>query len=328
MTPHEERKIALWNRDLTGDVPLKVFLTPDPRSKELRSFGTELSIFAPRVQLGKEESADASMPFIEIRGNLRYSAVPLGLELDPFLQALSVSSGSEILFMPVALKEKLSHIDRPVRIKLYVAQGCPTCPAVVRNLVLLPLQNPHVHLHVIDAGLFPEAAEADSVLGVPTIILENGLRWSGAIRLEEIVEALASRDRSGLSTPAVERMLQEGHASRVAQMIMANGAIPREFIDLLTEERFTVRLGAMAAMEEIIQQNHPLAATITKPLWERFERVTEPVQIDILYLLGETGSRETIPTLESVLNGRHREHVKEVARESVERIRERTGESG
>lgn len=327
MTPHEERKIALWNRSLTAPIRLEMHLTLDPRSRDLQLFCTELSQFAPGVHISEESVADASMPFIKRGSNLRYSAVPLGLELDPFLHALTLSQNGAAAISPDLLA-KLSGIDRPVQIKLYIAQHCPTCPTVVRSVVWLPRSSPLIHLHIIDAGLFPEAAESDAVQGVPTVILEGGFRWSGTTRMEEIVEVLISRDIGGLSASAVERMLGEGNASKVAQMIMASGAVPREFIDLLTEERFTVRLGAMAAMEEIVQRDPSLAATIAKPLWERFERVTEPVQIDILYLLGETGSRDTIPMLESVLGGHHRAHVKEVAGESIERIRDRTGKAG
>lgn len=327
MTPHEERKIALWNRELTGKIRLKLHSTLDPRSRVLQLFCTELSQSAPKVHLSEENAADASMPFIEMGGNLRYSGVPLGLELAPFLQALALSRDGAAVISP-ELRGKLARIDRPVHVRLYVAQRCPTCPAMARSVVLLPRSNPLIHLHIIDAALFPEAAQSDAVQGVPTVILEGGFRWTGTTRIEEIVEVLISRDVGGLSASAVERMLEEGNASKVAQMVVVSGTIPSGFIDLLTEERFTVRLGAMAAMEEIVQRDPSLAATIARPLWERFERVTEPVQIDILYLLGETGSRDTIPVLESVLSGHHRAHVKEVAGESIARIRDRTGNIG
>lgn len=324
MTPHEERKIALWNKNLNGPIRLKLHSTSDPRSRDLKLFCTQLGQWAPGVHISEEAGTDDSMPFIEMEGNVRYSAVPLGLELDPFLQALAAPTDSA---MPSELRERLAGIERLVRIRLYVAQQCPTCPAVVRNVTLFPRSNPLIQLHIIDAALFPEAARSDAVQGVPTVILEGGFRWTGAARVEEIAEVLTSRDPGGLSTSALERMLAEGNASKVAQMIMAGGAVPSGFLDLLTEERFTVRLGAMAAMEEIIQQDPNLAATIAIPLWQRFERVTEPVQIDILYLLGETGSMDTTGVLKSVLGGHHRAHVKEVAGESLERIRERLGKS-
>lgn len=327
MTPHEERQIALWNRTLTRPIRMKMHLTPDPRSRDLRLFCTEITRLAPMVHILEENGADTSMPFIELADNLRYSAVPLGPELNPFLQAMAISPDGTPA-PSSELQSKLAGIDQPVKIKLYVAQHCPTCPAVARSIILLPRSNPLIHLHIIDAVLFPEAAQSDAVRGVPTVILEDGFRWTGATRIEEIAEVLTSRDPRGLSASAIERMLAEGDAPRVARMITAGGALPPAFINLLTDERFTVRLGAMAAIEEIIQQDPSLATPLAKPLWERFERVTEPVQIDILYLLGETGSSDTIRVLQTVLDGHHRAHVKEVAGESIERIRDRLGKSG
>ena len=91
----------------------------------------------------------------------------------------------------------------------------------------------------------------------------------------------------------------------------------------MVDERFFLRLGAMAAFEEIIRKDPELAANITDPLWDRFEQAIEPMQIDILYLIGDAGTDSSIPLLESVIQGNHREHVKDTAREAIESIRER-----
>jgi len=320
MTPHEERKLALWNKSLSGEIHLKLHSTEDRRSEDLRAFCRDLGTFAPRVRIAEVSGTDGQMPFIEIGPNLRYSGVPVGLELDPFLHAASLLDG-HMAFVPKAVQEKLKKLANPVSLKMYVAQQCPTCPGFVRQLIPLSMTSDLVRLHIIDAGLFEESALTDGIQGVPTVLFGSDFRWTGQTPVEAIVEVLA--DPADLNPAAIERMLAEGGASKVAKVMLGRGEIFPAFIDFLAEERFTTRLGAMTAMEEITHRNMALAATVADPLWQRFERVTEPVQIDLLYLLGEIGAGETIPRLESIVNGHHRDHVKEVARESIERIRER-----
>ena len=70
-------------------------------------------------------------------------------------------------------------------------------------------------------------------------------------------------------------------------------------------------------------KNKELASKAVQPLWESFGKVIEPMQIDILYFIGDAGIVENIPLLESVTNGNHRKHVKAAAEEAIASIRSR-----
>jgi hypothetical protein len=183
--------------------------------------------------------------------------------------------------------------------------------------------NRHIQLEIIDAALFSEMAQPLNLQGVPTVMLGDDFRWTGATSLEEILEVLTSRDLSSFSASAIERMLEEGKALKIAGMMLEKDEIFPSLPDMLINDKFVVRLGAMAAMEEVTSQNIQLASEIVDPLWENFGQVIEPMQIDILYLLGDAGTKETIPLLESVVSGDHRDHVKEAAREAIDSIKER-----
>jgi len=171
--------------------------------------------------------------------------------------------------------------------------------------------------------LFEELAQGNNVECLPTTLVGNDFRWSGITPLADIVEVITSKGSSELSATAIERMLEERNAIKAAQMMIEAGRIHPSLFDFMVDERFFLRLGAMAAFEEIIRLDPALATEITQPLWERFERAIEPMQIDILYLIGDAGTPEAIPLLESVIGGVHREHVKETAREAIESINAR-----
>ena len=134
------------------------------------------------------------------------------------------------------------------------------------------------------------------------------------------MEVITNSDPSCFSTSTIERMLLEGNASAVAEMIIENGEFLPVFVDLLVDDKFTTRLGAMTAVEEVTKRDIDLAYGIIQPLWDRFHNVIEPMQIDLLYLIGEAGTRETIPILQTVIDGHYRDHVKEIALEGIESI--------
>jgi len=118
-------------------------------------------------------------------------------------------------------------------------------------------------------------------------------------------------------------MLEEGNAIRIARMMIESEVVFPEIVEFMTDDRFVIRLGAMAAMEKVVEKNRELASKAVMPLWANFEKVIEPMQIDILYFLGDAGVTENIALLESVTSGNYREHVKEAAREAIESIENR-----
>ncbi len=319
MNPHEEQKIIQWGKGLSDNTHLILNVTEDKKSEEIRLFCRELSVFASKVKFEERNEKEGEKPSIQISDNLRYCGVPAGSELGPFLEAIGYTV-DEFAFLPTIIREKVQVIETPVSLRLYVTQMCPNCPASVRTLVPLTVVNKAVQLEIIDAVLFPELAKADDVQGVPTLILDSGFCWTGAVSLVEIVEVITNSDPSCFSTSTIERMLLEGNASSVADMILENGEFFPVFVDLLVDDKFTTRLGAMAAVEEVTKRDIDLAYGIIQPLWDRFHNVIEPMQIDLLYLIGEAGKRDTIPILKTVIDGQYRDHVKEIAIESIESI--------
>ena len=322
MTPHEERKIIQWNNGLSNDIQLKLNLTKDSRNENLSMFCKEFSNLASRVNILECQSESSESPSIAINGNIRYSAVPEGPELDPFLNALTMMDDG-FAPLPKAIKEQIIGVDTPTLLTIFVSQQCPHCPASVRQLVSLTKVNKMIEVEIIDGVLFGELAKANNIECLPTTLLGEDFRWSGVTPLEDIVEVIASRDPSDFSATAIERMLEERNALKAARIMLEAGSIHPALIDFMVDERFFLRLGAMAAIEEIIKQNVELATQIIDPLWERFGQAIEPMQIDILYLLGDAGTKQTIPLLESVVSGDHRGHVIETAREAIDSINER-----
>ena len=132
---------------------------------------------------------------------------------------------------------------------------------------------------------------------------------------------MKDQDPSALSAASLEMMIQDGNAGQLARMMIDEDKIFQAFYEVLTHFSLSVRLGAMVAMEELIEEKPDLAALTIAPLLERFDGVSETVQGDILYVLGELGHPDVKERLESVLKGDFSADVKEAADEAIAKIK-------
>ncbi|MCF8128315.1 MAG: thioredoxin family protein [Deltaproteobacteria bacterium] len=211
----------------------------------------------------------------------------------------------------------------PCFLKLFVASDCPFCPRMVHDLAPFPMENDLVTLTIIDGLLFPEMAEPYDIKSAPTLLLDDRLRWTGQTPLDEILDVMLNQDPSLLSPASMEALLGDGRADLVAKMMMGEGTLFPAFLDMLVHEKWPVRLGAMVAMEDIIERDKGLAAQCVEPLWERFSDLNHQVRGDVIYILGEAGTGEMIPRLEAVLGEATDAETRESATEAIETILKR-----
>lgn len=319
MTLQEEERIRKWNSELSGDIQISLIVTEDKRTEEFSEFCDNLRRLAPKIRITEEEGEAKEPPAIRIGHAVRYHAIPLGTELEPFLEALSVLD-KRFSRLPVSIRDYLDKIRLPALLRLYVSRQCPFCPATVRQLIPLPATNELIQLAIIDCILFQEMAQSDRIQSVPTLLLDEQFRWTGSLQMEELVEIITNRDPAKLSASSLERMLKEGNAAKVAEMMLEKEKLFPAFFDLLIHKKWPVRLGAMVAMEEIANRNPELAAQVIEPLCESFHHVEDPVKGDIIYIFGESANYEIAPRLETILGSQYDTEVKEAAKEALEKI--------
>ncbi len=302
---HEELKkkadaIRKWNEGLIHGVTLRLIRTDGSQSRAIEGFIRDFSELAPGIVLEEEKGKDEDLPGIYIRKSWELHFVPEGTELDPFLDLLSaVDMGAADIRDDI--RDILENHSGGVPLTLFLSTQCHNCPAVMRQIAPLPLVNPALRVRVIDGLLFPDQASEHRIQAVPTLIGEGGIRWTGQIRLEEVIEALVSRDKERFDKETIERMITEGDAAPLADMMIEAGRLFPDFLDVLTQELFSIRLGAMVIMEDIAERAPDLARTALEPLWQKMSGSDESVQGDIIYLVGEIGDIDWVPRLEVFL---------------------------
>jgi hypothetical protein len=291
LSTKESKILESWNAQLKGQVAIRLVLSEDRRSEQFESFCDELLAGAPIIGITRIRSRKVEPPALLLGDSLWFYAIPYGKELEPFLDALAITAGAGP-DLPETHANCLKGIERELNFKIFISPQCHFCPNVVRQIAPIPLIHAQCSVKVIDAQMFPELAEPFNIKAVPTVMLNDNFRWTGQAPLDEILSVAGKDDPSRLEPEALKAMLKEGQASNVAQMMLESNQIFPGFLDLLRHPEWSVRLGALVAVEEIADANRGLARTILEPLWKSLADQDASVQGDIIYLIGELGQED------------------------------------
>ncbi len=315
----EKKQLLKLNNELSRVITIGLADSRHPHGPVFHEFCDELARLVPKIRITAEQGSANQPPQILIGEGIRYQALPTGLELPPFTLALSAldaeSSGLE-----KSIKSRLKKNELPATLVVFISPQCTFCPQIISQLIPLSMAQAGVQLVVIDGTLFPGTAQRHRIQSVPTILLDKQFRWTGSVPLEEIIDAILTRDPALLGATSLESILKEGQAGHLAAMMLDGQQIFPAFYDLLTDDKWPVRLGAMVVMEEIASQAPEIASEALDPLWGRFEGVSDQIKGDILYLFGEIGDRRVIAWLKGVIAGEFNVEVKEAATEALEKI--------
>jgi len=286
-----KKMIMDWAHSLKNQIKIKLITTEHVETNQFINFTKKFTETTSKLTVDSEKGEN-DLPCFLLKKNIKYSALPLSKELEPFLEALSHINNHEVKLAEPIL-QRLDKINIPVSLKLYIALECPHCPNVVRTIIPMAMICENLHLQIIDGTLFPETAQKDGVMSAPCLILDDDFRWTGEVTAQEIIEIITNRDSSQLSATSLKNILEEGDASWIAGQMMEKGKIFDGFIKLLLHETWSVRLGAMVIVEELAETDPKLAAKLCPELIDLFDKKDIPVQGDILYVLGEAGNSET-----------------------------------
>lgn len=309
-------------RKASGEVPagttLKLLLSPDERSSDIAHFAAQLRRWIPQLSIVRARAPAIEFPSMLLPNGVRYQGIPQGNEAGPFMDALS----GKIPPLADRLRERLGAAAlQPAVLDLFVTVQCPFCPGVVRELMPLAEANRFIRLTVIDTGLFPELAGRHRILAAPTLVVDGQFRWTGSIVLEEVVACMVTRDASAMGPAALEQMLREGAAQRLARMMAEQNKVFPAILDLLCHAEWPVRLGAMVTVEELIALAPHVGQQVLDAVWNRFDTVSDPVRGDILFLCGESGNPSLAPRIQAVLKSGATGEVKAAAAEALEKLR-------
>lgn len=313
----EEDLIRQWQDTLQDDVHVEAFVTGDEAGERISTFTERLGALAPGVRVSIASAPGAENPAILVGRHLRFLAAPHGTELAPFLEAVQrfgTAGGAD----DAGIGSEAVTAGQEVRV--YVSPHCPHCPSAVRELLTLLGDDLPVTLTVIDAEVLAEMALRDRVRSVPTVLVGRHYRSTGGVLIDEVRRAVACAEPEAA---VLARLLDGGDAAAVAAMMAEAGRVFPAVLDRIAHETMTVRLGAMAALERLIETSPEVAATAEPGLWDRIAGAGREATGDLLYMLGEAGTPATVPWLEAFREATTDQELQEAVADALARLGER-----
>lgn len=225
VTEREEKIIKNEMSKLKKNVSIKIFtdykIRDEEKSRRCMACSTALNILdtLTRFSDGKfkyeeistEEDEETSekykiervptILFSDDNGKeiIRYSAIPDGNELVPFIRTIQYYSGVSPFYKD-QVKTNLKNISES-EIKLFVTQTCPYCPQVLPIATLFAIvSSGKVSTEIIDINANPEVAAEYQVSGVPHTIINEKEHIYGMFNPQDLLEKLTKgkRDLGGM----------------------------------------------------------------------------------------------------------------------------------
>lgn len=306
--------VQAWQKKLSQTISLTVCVRQKDSSDPFYRYASALETECDQLNIAFEITE--AMPKIVIKDNLHFHSIPEGTEVQPFINALTYKAA------PPEMSPEYEGIETipSSKLHLFVSPFCHNCPSVIQKILPIVWLNPKIDLTIIDVGLFPEEAESSRILSVPTLIY-NDFRWTGPVKISEIIDVIQNAPDQW-DIVSLERMLSEGKALQLAQIMLDNAKFTQNFDQLIAHELLSVRLGAMVCVEQIAQENKSLAQSLCDKIWPLLSKVNLQVQGDLIYLIGICGTEKDIVKLEYWETQTDDNDIKESISEAIQTIHE------
>lgn len=120
---------------------------------------------------------------------VKFNGIPAGYEINSFVTGILELSGASN-DLPESIANRLSKVEKPVNIKVFVTLSCPHCPGAVEKAHKLAMENSNIEADMIEAQTFYELSDQFNVSGVPKIVINDKFELIGNQPLEAFMDAI------------------------------------------------------------------------------------------------------------------------------------------
>jgi len=198
-------------KKLTGSVRLVNFTQKIEchHCEETRRLTEEIASLSPKINsqvynfaLDKEKSRQYKIdkiPAIVVEAEkdygIRFFGIPGGYEFNSLISAIYDVS-RKATDLSVESKDKISKIDKPIHIQVFVTLTCPYCPAAVQMAHKLALEGEYITSDMIESTEFPHLVNRYGVMGVPKVVINEEFGFEGALPETSFVEEVVKASKS------------------------------------------------------------------------------------------------------------------------------------
>ena len=171
-------------------------------TKEIASLSPKISSQVYNFTLDKEKSQQYKIdkiPAIVVEAEkdygIRFFGIPGGYEFNSLISAIYDVS-MKATDLSLESKDKISKIDKPIHIQVFVTLTCPYCPSAVEMAHKLALESEYITSDMIESAEFPHLVNKYGVMGVPKVVINEEFGFEGALPETSFVEEVVKASKS------------------------------------------------------------------------------------------------------------------------------------
>lgn len=162
--------------------------------RELADLSEKIELIEYNFQVNKDQADELGVTMVpgmvirkkEEEYGIKFYGIPSGYEFASLLHSIIMVSNGKHEIKDGAL-ERISKIDKPVHIQVFVTPTCPYCPAAVVNAHKLAYISENIKADMIEASEFPDLSMKFGVSGVPKTIINNEQSFTGAYPINDLI---------------------------------------------------------------------------------------------------------------------------------------------
>jgi alkyl hydroperoxide reductase subunit F len=135
-------------------------------------------------------------PFPEFRivyndkeNGIHFKGIPNGHEFTSLILAILNTDGKG-KFPDEKVSARIKRLKGPIEIRTFISLTCENCPEVVQTLNQMAIIHGNFKHTMVDGGYIQDEIKALNVQGVPSVIVDNKLVYSGRLNLIDLITAL------------------------------------------------------------------------------------------------------------------------------------------
>lgn len=201
----EEHKAHIREELLSLDNPVRMLVFTQEVEcrfcREARELAQEIAQLSDKVSVEvydfmkhankAREYAIDKVPALVLVGKqdygVRFYGIPAGYEFGTLIKDLKmVSKGTTEI--SEKSRTRLASVNVPVHIQVFTTPTCPYCPMAVSLAHQFAIENTQVKADMIDVTEFPHLGQKYAVMGVPKVVINERVEFSGALPEDQFLQ--------------------------------------------------------------------------------------------------------------------------------------------
>jgi len=171
-------------------------------TEKIASLSAKISSKVYDFTLDKKESQQYKInkiPAIAVEGEkdygIRFYGIPGGYEFESLISSI-IDVSRKATDLSIELKDRISKIDKPIHIQVFVTLTCPYCPSAVQMAHKLALESDYITSDMIESAEFPHLVNKYGVMGVPRVVINEEFGFEGALPESSFINEVMKTSKS------------------------------------------------------------------------------------------------------------------------------------